>query len=85
MAVFFQLYPKGTDTPAAFNSIDEALCEGLGVPCDSRKWYKNWYNAVGFSLALGQSWDECRSNWPELGDVINWLEARYDVKSWSGR
>lgn len=41
------------------------------------KWYRNWYNEVGFRLALGWSLDKIAQEYPEWANVCDWLQANY--------
>lgn len=91
MPVCFELVSKGTgisDKPLTL--IDEELAVALGEPIDECKWCRNWYNLIGLALACGKDWNYCRGifNNPDDPDgigmleVIDWLEANYDVCSW---
>lgn len=60
MPVCFQLIPKGSNEPEKLQTIDQKICEFLGVPVDEKKWCGDWYNVVGFRLAIGKTFAEIR-------------------------
>lgn len=68
--------------------VDNELCEALGVTPDDDRFYREWVDLVGFSLALGKSFDETRDIFKtdaDLQRVIGHLESRYDNTSYHGR
>lgn len=74
MPNYFQLVKKGEKEPTALNAIDEELCAHLGVGVHPKKWVRGWYNAIGFALALGKSWEQMREIFlPPIpaGNVMN--------------
>lgn len=83
MAAYFQLFQNGE--LQSFNKVDSEMCKHFGVECDPVNWYENWYNTLGFSLALGHTWEQIRQDWPHKKDIIDWMEKNYDANSWSGR
>jgi hypothetical protein len=86
----FQLIDKETGKPAILRDVDNRLWEEVGIQkADPEKWYLNWYNTIGLSLACGNNWDRIREIYqesielcPECGTVIDFLEAHYDSSSW---
>lgn len=97
MAACFQLIKKGTEEPALLNSIDEELCAHFNVPVHPNDWYKNWYNTIGFRLALGKTFDEIKpelqklaeeypdSECPQLVLIVDYLQEHYESTNWSER
>lgn len=81
MAVYFQLFQN--EELQSFNKVDSEMCEHFGAECDPVKWYQNWYNTVGFSLALGHSWDQVYQDWPNKKDIIDWMRKNYTVNSFA--
>ena len=79
----FQLLRNGT--PVNLVDVDKEMCKAFGAECDPDKWYRSWYNIIGFGLALGRTWDDLREIDPEDVDVVDWLEANYTVKAWAER
>ena len=64
-------------TPVPLNTIDEEMCKHFNVPVHPNWYYKEWYNTVGFSLAMGLTFAEIREK--QMGDpqVVDWLEANF--------
>lgn len=83
MAVYFQLFQN--EELQSFNKVDSEMCKHFGVECDEKFWYQNWYNTVGFSLALGHSWDQIYQDWPNKKDIIDWIKQNYTVNSFAHR
>jgi hypothetical protein len=60
MPACFQLYPKGSDQPAKFQEIDAELCHVFNTDCHPDYYLCGWYNYIGFSLAIGKTFEEIR-------------------------
>jgi len=74
--------------PVKLTLIDEELCAHLGVEVDENNWVHGWYNSIGFSLAMGKSFDECRETFQDsevLLPVIDYLDANFTTNSWVER
>jgi len=72
--------------PVKLTLIDEELCAHLGVEVDNTHWVHGWYNSIGFSLAMGKSFDECREifkKYIELQIIIDYLDANFTTDSWA--
>jgi len=68
--------------------IDNELCAALGVQPDDDHFYRSWVDTIGFSLALGKSFEEARTQWSydaDLQRVVSYLEARYENTSYFNR
>lgn len=88
----FQLTRKSTPDIGAIllAQIDNEMRAHFGVPADSSSWYHNWYNTIGFFLALGKSFDDLRKLFREPGwdhadeliKIVDWLDENFTVKSW---
>lgn len=50
----FQLRKKGEKDPEVLVKVDEAICEYFGVEVDPKYWVANWYNVIGFLIAIGK-------------------------------
>lgn len=86
MAAYFTLTPKGATAPQELTIVDETICIVFNSPVDPRDWYLNWYNVIGFALAMGQTFaqihQELASTLPELLPVVDFLASHYEVDSW---
>lgn len=83
MPACFQLISKATNEPTPFVQIDEEMCAHLGEEVDPKRYYKHWYDCIGFALATGKDWQWCRENLDDLDEVIDYLEERYSTNSWT--
>lgn len=85
MPVCFQLFRKGEDQPTPFQTIDEELCIFFNTPVHPTYWFRDWYNTIGFGLAVGGDWNRQREVFhdePRILEVVDWLEARFTTKAW---
>ena len=95
MPVCFQLLDKTSNEPAILAKVDDALREAFGEPPDTNAWLYRWYDRIGPQLAMGRSFDEVKTiciegaaefaSWKPLPAVVDWLEARYEARSWYER
>lgn len=85
MPACFQLFPIGSNIPARFIDIDNAMCAYFGVTPDADLYYRYWYDTEGFSLACGRSFNDLRAIYPDRQAIIDWLEANYTVHAWYER
>jgi polysaccharide deacetylase 2 family uncharacterized protein YibQ len=79
----FQLLRDGAAVPLA--DVDAEICLHFDVPCSPTSYYEFWYDAIGYSLAQGRTFDEIRATYadsPRLVEIANWIEARFTVRSW---
>lgn len=83
MAVYFQLFQNGE--AQVLTEVDREMCKHFNVFCDPDLWYQNWYNTIGFSLALGHTWEQIYKDWPNKKDIIDWIKQNYSPNSFSGR
>ena len=83
MPACFQLFPIGSDEPARFSVIDDAMRQHFGAPPDAERYYEGWYDIEGFGLALGRDWDDLRGLFPERKPIIDWLEKHYTADAWT--
>jgi hypothetical protein len=82
----FQLLRDGAAVPLA--AIDEEMCRHFESPCHPIYYYANWYDTIGYKLAMGQSFDQIRETltaYPQLVKIANWLEQNFAVSSWYER
>ena len=82
MPVHFQLYKHDSDTPETLSQVDKVICAFIGVEVDPVYWVADWYNTIGFSLALGHSFDKIRELFPDKVQITNFIEDNYDVINW---
>ena len=54
----FQLVRKGHTKATPLNTIDRELCQLLGVKEHPKLYVAGWFNNIGFSLAMGKTFDE---------------------------
>lgn len=90
MAACFNLTKKGESEPTLLQTVDEELCRYFGVEPHATAWFRNWYNQVGFMLALGYSFDDVIAHYAEyectdLEDITEWLKKHYIVAAWCER
>lgn len=85
MAACFSLTKIGETEPAVLQEVDNDMARFFGVEPDPVKWYRNWYNEVGFRLALGWSLDKITQEYPEWVSVCDWLQANYTSDAWRGQ
>ena len=97
----FQLFHKGSQSAAVLQDVDSAICQHFNVPCDDVHWHHDWYDCIGFYLAIGKSWNEIRdylvrmiaesdsdslkADWQHMEKIREFLEANYTVKAWYER
>ena len=96
MAVYFQLYTIGSGEPVVLNRLDETLCTFLGVDVHPTRYVEDWFDVIGFRLAMGDSFEEIleyleerkaeKPDWYlRLVWVCEWLICRYEPNAWYGR
>ena len=81
----FSLTKKGEQTPTALIKIDEEICRLLDQPVNPQL-YADWYQTIGFCLAMGSDWDRMRELFhasPDLLKCIDYLEANYIPDAWA--
>lgn len=52
------LTKKGDDEPSRLIDIDNDMRDALGEPADDSEFLAEWYNYVGFRLAVGRTWEQ---------------------------
>ena len=83
MPACFQLFPKGSNEPARFSDIDNAMREHFGAEPDDKHYYESWYDIEGFSCALGLTWENMKERKPERAAIIDYLSERYVCSAWA--
>jgi hypothetical protein len=81
----FQLTRKGETEPIKLIEIDEELCKHFNTPVDPKYWFRAWYHIIGLGLAMGSTWDKLREDYPELLEVIDYLDENYTSNAWCER
>jgi hypothetical protein len=61
MAGYFQLINLVTGEADSFNHIDELMCAAFDEQVDPDKYLIDWYNCIGFRVAMGKTLDEVRT------------------------
>ena len=87
MPNYFKLHRDGSLVHLI--QVDEEMSRHFGEEPHPTKWFAGWYNSIGFYLAMGRSWDEIRAIYAEDAvdgplaiEIINWLDANFQVNSW---
>jgi hypothetical protein len=65
----FQLCRDGQ--AVALQQIDEEMCNHFNAPCDPVRWFRGWYDFIGFDLATGRDFAQIRAIYeadPDLSD-----------------
>jgi hypothetical protein len=83
----FQLTRGGVAVPLA--EVDEEMCRHFEEPCDPVRYFRAWYDCIGYDLAMGRSFEEIKTIYgaPEYADsgllaVAEWLQANFSPRSW---
>ena len=60
MPNYFELARKSNPEagPVVLQELDEELCKHFGVPCDAKRYLGGWYDSIGLSLAMGDTFEE---------------------------
>lgn len=83
--------------PVSFQVIDEEMCKFFNQPCDPVKYMDEWYDIIGFNLAMDLSFDKQRVKYiekskqgNELGEfcknlvkIIDWLDENFTYDAWA--
>lgn len=83
----FSLTRKGESKPTNLVDVDEELCEFLGVETHPEEWVAHWYEAVGFGLALGCTFEDLWTNFEDedLREIIEYLDENFEARCWIER
>ena len=83
----FQLIRNGKAVPLV--KIDEEMCLHFGEPCDPDRYFRCWYDCIGYDLAAGRSFEEIKvtyaaPTWDDSGllPIVEWLESNFSSRSW---
>jgi len=91
MPACFQLTRIGQTEPEHLQKIDDELWTNYtgAIPVPNDKWYANWYNIIGLSLACGKTFDDILENIEASGDTDNrlyavarFLKDNYSTNAW---
>ena len=90
MPACFSLTKKGNSEPSKFSDIDAELCSHFNQPCDPVKYLAGWYDAIGLSIALGQSIDQIitryeNTEYTGLYFIAMYLKEHYVPDTWYSR
>jgi hypothetical protein len=67
------------------------MCRWFGVIPDDVRYFRQWYDVIGFSLAMGNSMEQVKYHLlyeyrnDELYAVAVWLDRHFTPKAWYGR
>ena len=91
----FQLTTIGSNEAAMLHDVDAALCAHFGKPVHEKHWFAGWYQSIGFSLALGQTFAEIREDFERDAQedpepqwyrtqiaIVDYLESHYTSDAW---
>jgi hypothetical protein len=69
--------------------VDDEMRRAFGASPDPAHYFEEWYNIIGYELAMGRSFDQIRSylesawaDFPELVRIADWLEANFTIDFW---
>lgn len=89
----FQLFRKGSTEPAKLSTVDEEICQLLGIAVHTTLYCEGWFDYIGFAYACGkdnsylradlQEHYEPESEWfPNMLRIVDYLEANYTSDCW---
>ena len=84
----FTLTLRGAAEASSLASVDEAICEHLGVPVHPTRYVRGWYDTIGLGLAMGKPLSRIReiySDDPAMLRIASFLEEHYTVDAWAER
>lgn len=79
----FRLWRDGKPVP--LNKIDEELCAAFGEPVHETRYFRSWFDIIGFGIAMGNALGsaELREAVPaHQHDVLDWLEKNFTSDAW---
>lgn len=77
--------------PVPLQQIDIEMCEHFGVPVHDKYWCFDWYNSIGFNIAMGRSMKQQlemkggSANWQYDEDqlaALQWLDDNFTSDAW---
>ena len=75
----------------SLTKIDEEICNLLHREVHDKIWCCNWYNIIGFDLAMGKTFAQIRQGlidkpYPECNEeykkIVDYLDENFVVDSW---
>lgn len=91
MAVYFQLFAKGSETPAKFSQIDDAIRAHFGAEPSDTEYFCGWYDIIGYLLATGRDFETVHRYLvdqefdPILPKICEFMAENYSANSWFQR
>ena len=96
MPACFQLFRKGSVHAQKFTDVDNAICAYLEVVANDEQYVNDWYDHIGFLLALGRSfreigqrWQDCIVKYPKDAEfyrlmlrINHFLMENYQADAW---
>ena len=77
--------------PVVLQKVDEEMCAYFGQEVHPKYWYCGWYDAIGFSLAMGKNWQQIRVDLSiyvaedilkKKWDLMFWDRRRIEITNW---
>lgn len=76
--------------PVKLTQIDLEVASFMSVPCHDKYWCYNWYNVIGFGLAMGKTFADLREKEIKEPDeysenmikIIDFLDANFTADAW---
>lgn len=81
MAIYFQLTNKETNAIVGPGKADDLMREHFGAEPNSKRYYENWYDTIGFSLAAGNTQEEVKEFWPEKNVILDYILDTYSIEN----
>jgi hypothetical protein len=79
-----QLFRKGEKEAVSFHEVDKEICQLMNVPVSMDKWCCDWYNIIGFLIAVGKTLPEIAEM--PLGvnshQIAVFMAERYTSNAW---
>lgn len=84
--------------PVVLQEIDHEICQWFLRPTDEEKWFFDWYNCIGFRLAMGKTFAEVEAQFDEyiadredgikpyyamMKSIVGFLEERFTPNAWA--
>ena len=92
MAAYLELTERKTGeiiSGTKLIALDNQIAQKFNIPSDPDRWAFDWMDSIGFALALGNSFPRVRELFadssPEIIELINYLEARFENTSFISR
>lgn len=102
MPNYFSLTRKSDSDngPVPLSKIDSEICQHFNEEVHPELYYLGWYDVIGFSLAMGDSFETIKAyiskranetsgdnhqRWNRLREVAEYLEENFQPSAWATR